>query len=137
MKTNIYLITLLFSTILFAKDNYYYQGGKKVYLLATQEVKTYSLNEDTSSTTNIKYFSTSKNKIVGVTDEILLKIDDNTDINTILTKYDITLVKQLTQNLYVVSVKDSTTILDTANRLYEDTQIKFAHPNFIRKIDKR
>ena len=133
MKINI-LSLIIFLTSLYSSDNYFYQNGKKVYISPVQQVKTFSL-KSASTVSNIKYFTTPQNKTVGVSDKIIIKTTAN--IDTILKNYNVTLVKQLTKYIYLLKVKDTSTILDTANRLYEDKTVKYAHPNFTKQIDKR
>ncbi|MCK5293739.1 MAG: hypothetical protein KAJ49_03735 [Arcobacteraceae bacterium] len=134
MKINILLFTLIF-TFLYSSDTYFYQNGKKVYISPVQEVKIFSLKA-TSTQSNLNYFTTPNNKTVGVNDEILIKTS-STNIDNLLIKYSLTLVKQLTKNIYLLKVKDKSTIFDISNRLYEDKTVQFAHPNFTRQIDKR
>ena len=133
MKSIILSLSLLF-TFLYSSDNYFYQNGKKVYITPVKQIKSFSLKY-VSTPSNITYFTTPQNKTLGVSDEILIKTTAN--IDNLLIKYSLTLMKQLTINLYLVKVNNKTTLLDTANRLYEDKSIQYAHPNFIRQIDKR
>ena len=90
MKINILLFTLIL-TSLYCSDNYFYQNGKKVYLSPVKEVKSFSL-KSTSTTPNLNYFTTPKNKTVGVSDEILIKTTP-ANIDNLLIKYSLTLVK--------------------------------------------
>ena len=135
MKINkLYLILSFLLGTLCASDDYFYQKGKKVYITPLESVQLYSVSES-SSKNNIRYVKTQYNKTLGYYDEILLKT--TADIETILKNYNLNLTKKLTSTIYLVRVKDKDMILDISNRMYEDKDIQFSHPNFMKKVDKR
>ena len=128
-------IIIIFSQMLFSKELYYYQNNKKVYLYPIENniekrVVSNGLNK-------IKYYKTSKNIKVGISTKIIIKFVKNADINKIIDKYKIKIEKKLTDSIYVVSVNDFSETIKVANRLYEDKNIVYAHPDFIKKINKR
>jgi len=133
MKYKIVLFYLCSAIFLYGSDIFFYQNGKKIYLNELKTVTTFSTKSYDGS--NINYFQTSSNQTVGVTNEILLKTD--IDINILLKKYNLILLKQLTSTIYKVKVKNSNLIFDIANQLYNDKMVKYAHPNFIKKIYHR
>lgn len=130
-----YLLLLSLALIsLNGKDAYYYQNSKKIYISPIKQIKNFSL-KSVSSPSTIIYFKTMQNNILGMNNEILIKT--NIDIKIVLKKYNISLVNQITKNIYLLKTIDNSNVLDVANSLYEDDDIEFSHPNFTKKIQTR
>ena len=135
MKINkLYLLASFTFCSLSAGDDFFYQNGKKVYINPLNTVNSYSINVS-SIGSDVRYFTTQDNDILGLDDEILLK--SSVDITLIIKKYNLTLLKKITSTIYLVQVINKNMILDISNRLYEDKDIEFAHPNFRKKVEKR
>jgi hypothetical protein len=118
-----------------ANNTFFYQNGKKIYITQLKEniVNTRAITKPK----NIKYFLTQNSTKIGIEDTILISTYKNTNLTLLLNIYDLFLVKKLSNNIYLVKVKDISLTLDTANKLYEDSSVKYAHPNFIREIKRR
>lgn len=128
------LYFIFFSLNVFASDLYYYNNHKKVFLTPQESNQTSVYNKSVANPHAIKYFKTNSSIILGIGDEILIKTKK---IEIILQKYNLVLKKKLPLDIYLVSVKNSSETLDTANKLYEDSDILYAHPNFIRQVYSR
>jgi len=135
-KTSLFIFIFCISLISFtnAEDNYYYQNGKKIYLKPSSAIQTFSLSDKSLLKTK-SYTQLENNTPIQITNQILLQT--NNDIVTIVEKYPITLLKTITSNIYLVEVDTNQSVLSIANRLYEDKNILFAHPNTIKKIENR
>lgn len=121
----LFLLPLALLQIGCASDNYYYQNNEKIYLTPVTDYSRAISNTD--------YYTNDKGITIGVNDQILLKLNNNADIDTVLTKYNLTLEKKLSSLLYLVKVSNKTLTIDTANRLNEDTYVQYAQPNFIKQ----
>ena len=55
----------------------------------------------------------------------------------LLTKYSLTLVKELYSNAYLVKVTTQDETLSKANELYSEESVQYASPNFIKTVNKR
>ncbi len=122
---------LLFTVYIFADMNiFYYQNNKKVYL-SVENIGLRAISKD------IKYFKTSNGTSVALNKEILVKLSDGSSIDDICKQYDLILVKNIFGNLYLVEVDNMNNTLDISNKLYNDINIEYAHPNFKRKITQR
>ena len=93
-----------------------------------------NLIRENSST---KYFKTRNNKKIGITDQIVVKLKKDTNINELLKKYDLKLIKKYSKTLFLVSTKNVLDTLGTANSLHEDNATKYAQPNFTIEVIKR
>ena len=132
MKKIIPIITiLLFAN---ASDNFYYQEDKKITLTpikTTQKLQKKDFNQ------TINYYKKENGQIVGVTQEIIIKLKEKKAINNLIEKYPITVKEKLTNRLYVVEINSIKEIFNISQQLYRDTNVSYVHPNFIKRIDKR
>ena len=118
------LICILFSLQLFSQNTFFYQNGKKVFLERLKRNTIRALNNG-----NIIYYK-SANYILGINDEIIIKTHNK--IENILYKYKVKLKKQITPLIYVLIVSDNTKTISISNNMYNDKDIEYSHPNFIK-----
>lgn len=128
-KSILFLTFLLFAN---ASDNFYYQDGKKVKLIPLQSIQKFS-KINTKKTIN---FYKSNKIVVGVTDKIIVKLKQD-NIEKYLLDFNLTKVKKLGKNLYLLKVSDSDKTVDIANKLTKAKGVIYAHPDFIKKMRKR
>jgi len=132
MKKIIPIITiLLFAN---ASDNFYYQKDKKITL---SPIKTIQKLQKKDFNQTINYYKKENGQIVGVTQEIIIKLKEKKAINNLIEKYPITVKEKLTNRLYVVEINSIKEIFNISQQLYRDTNVSYVHPNFIKRIDKR
>jgi len=112
--------------VLFATEYFYYNGDKKV-----------TLTKMAQSNETINYYTTPSNTIIGVTDEIIIKLKDSTMLESLSIKYNFLVIDTLTENLYLIKVSNKEETLQMANKLYLEDSVQYASPNFIKSIDKR
>jgi hypothetical protein len=125
----ILLTTLLFGS-LFAQDTYYYLlDGKKETLTPISHL--------TREHSNIEFYKTSRNTTVGVSDQLIVKTKDNTNLDDYINKYNLELIKKLSKNLYLLKTDDKSQTISIANQLSLDENILYSHPNFIKKTIRR
>jgi len=77
------------------------------------------------------------NITVGITNNIIIKLDNNQTLNKYLNDFNLTKIKKLGKNLFLVKVSDSNQTLKISNQLTKTEGIKYAHPDFIKKRVKR
>lgn len=126
-----FLFLFLANTALVAQE-YYYSNKNKV-LLTPIESNTSTL-QSRSLTDEIRYFETPNKQIVGVTDTLILKTQA---LQRILAHYEVILVSELSEDLYLLKVKDKAQLFEICNKLYKESEVEFAHPNFHKKVHKR
>jgi hypothetical protein len=110
------------SFIGYAQD-YYYKEHKRVELTFQKEIKQ----------NGIRYYKTKNDTIVGITNKILIKLDTDTDIDYLIHKYNMSLIKELSKKLYLLKVKSVAKTLDTVNALSNEQGVVYAHPDFIKQ----
>ena len=123
MKIIIILTILIYNVL--AEDNYFYQNNKKVFVKPV-EVFERTLNQN-------KIYKTADSTL-GVSKDILLKFKV-LDLS-IFDKYGVKVKKNLGHNVYLVYVANGS-VFDVANRLYNDSKIEYAHPDFIKSVKQR
>jgi len=130
MKKSILFISfLLFAN---ASDSFYYQNGKKIKLILLQPIQNFSKIGFNKKI----HFYKSKKIVVGVTNKIIIKLAQN-NINKYLLDFNLTKVKKLDKNIYLVKVKDSSKTVDIANKLTKTKGVISAQPDFIKQMRKR
>jgi len=128
------IILLLISLFANASDNFYYQNDKKVILTPIQISNTFQ-KMDANHT--IEYFKTPKGQTVGMGQEIIVKLKDTKALDSLVKKYAVNIKTKLTNKLYVLEVNSTKQTLEITNKLYLDANVSYAHPNLIKRIDKR
>lgn len=127
MKKICLLIAFMVST--YAND-FYYEYGEKVYVTKVPKQRNLINN-------SIDYYSTSKGQKVGVTNELIVKCKVNIDCKELLGKYNLTSITNVAGAIFSVKIKPGDNVFNISEELYLDKNIKFAHPNFIKKIIRR
>ena len=123
----LFLIVFTFSV---ASDLYYFQNGKKVYLTPLSD-KTRAMDKNT------KFYTTPRGETIGISDTILVKTVPKINIEILAKKYNVKVVKRVLINVYLLQVDDISKTLDFSNKLFNDDNIIYAHPNFLRKKTTR
>ena len=129
---NIFIVIIFFQ--LGYSNEFYYQNNKKIELTS---IKTTQKLQNKDSNQTINYYKKDNGQIVGVTQEIIIKLKEKKAINNLIEKYPITIKEKLTNRLYVVEINSIKEIFNISQQLYRDTNVSYVHPNFIKRIDKR
>jgi len=130
MKT-IYLL-LSINLLLFADStiNYYLQNNQKIYLKKIDSNSTKSQKQ-----TKITLYKKANGDIVGLKKQFFIKLKTD-NIITLIKKYDLKLIKSYSSNLYLVETNNYD-VLRIINTIHNDTNIIYAYPNFLRKVEQR
>ena len=88
---------------------------------STKEVITYKINNIT----------------VGITNKIIIKLDNNQTLHKYLDDFNLTKIKKIGKNIFLVKVSDNNQTLEVSNQLTKMEGIKYAHPDFIKKRIRR
>jgi hypothetical protein len=123
-------ISISLVQIAYASDIYYYQNNSQKYLAAVID----SINRNNSK---INYYLTGKNKLLGVTDKLIIKLKSEIYIQQYLDEYDLIIVKKITKNTFLLQTKNKDLTLKIANQLHEKQDVEYAHPDFIKKRVER
>ena len=120
---------LLLASFVHASDNYYYQNNKQIKLTP--------VNSILRSNTNIDYYVNDKKILIGVSDKLIVKFYESSNLQKYLLEFNATVEKVLDVNLYLLKVKDKKSTLDVTNKLSEKEDIEYAHPDFLKTIKQR
>jgi len=123
------LLFLLFVTSLYSQEYYYYENGKKVQL-----EKRITISRNNSS---VDYYQNNTGILLGVSDKIILKLKLHDNLEKYLKLYDLNIIKKMSENLYLVNVKDKSLTLEIANSLSQKEDVLYAQPDFIKKNLRR
>ena len=126
-KSTVVFMTL--STMLLAQNTYYYKNHKKEILTPIQ-TKARSLSP-------IKYYKNTSGIVLGVSKNLILKVDNAKHLQMYVDKYKLTVLRKLSEGLYLLKSSGHSTTLDIANQLSIEEGVSYAHPDFIKKMHKR
>lgn len=118
---------IFFTIYIFSSDTFYYQNNQKIKLLKLTQGDILSTH----------YYKTPQNKIIGVSNEIIIKLKNETHIQDLSTKYNFIILDKLSDKIYLVQVQNNNQTLDIANLLHYENDIEYAQPNFIKIPTKR
>ena len=124
MKKALILVNILFQ-FLYSSDYFYFQENKKLNL--------FPYDKSLRSNPNIDYYQNEKGIILGVTDKIIAKLKSGVTIDNLLSKYNISLVSSLGNNLYLLKTSDKSVTIAISNQLNEDEDTEYAQPDFVKK----
>ena len=123
------IVLILLTQFLNAGDNYFYNNGKETLLTP--------LNSTARNFKNIDYYQNERGITLGVKDTLLLKLQDEKNLQKYLNEFNISIVKSLDKNLYLLKTLDKSLTIDIANRLSEKEDVEYSHPDFIKKSLQR
>ena len=134
MKIILILIVLL--TLGYAENNFYCFRNKKIFLIPINSHKKIqrSLAKNTDT---IRYYKTSNGNVVGIGNELIIKLKNGIKPASLTDIYNIIIKKELFKNTYLVEVNCSKETLNIGNQLTLDKNVIYAIPNFIKKMHKR
>lgn len=123
MKT-IILILFLFFTNLYA-SKFYYEYDKKV-----------EIEENTTkkrSASDVSEYQTKDGKTVKFKNEIIVQCKKNIHCEDRFSSLGIETFDKLSKSFFLIYLQKGQDIFDLSQKLYEDSSIKAAHPNFIKE----
>ncbi len=129
-KLLFYFVLLFCFTLSGFSNDFYYNNGKKV--------EVYKLNKNrVINNKNIKYYQTKLGEKIGVSNDILVKCHDNINCKEYLKRFNFIVIKNITDTIFLITISDDQDIFKQSVILYDDNNIKFAHPNLLKKRRKR
>ena len=86
----------------------------------------------------IRFFQTRNGRTVGITNQLYITLtsSDSALLADFLIKYDLTLIKPITDNTYLVD-SNNRDILPLIGRILEDDNVVNSYPDFIKKVELR
>jgi hypothetical protein len=114
------IVLVVFIDIVIAQEFYYYQKNRKIELIPQP------LQRDRQCF----YYRTKEGRLLGISNKILVKSENDMLLKKYLNEYDLSIVKVLSKQLYLIEVTDKNVTLDIANQLNGKEGIVYAHPDF-------
>ena len=128
------IILIILIQLALAQDNYYYKNNQKQSLTPINVVNTKSLSKVKST---MDYYENENGIVLGVSDKLILKLNNEDNLQVYLDEFNITLKKILSKNLYLLKVEDKKSTIDISNRLRQKDDVEYAHPDFTKKRVRR
>jgi len=131
-----FLFSAFLAVHLLASDTFYYSNSKRVRLTPI-DAQPPLMKSSARVVQNIKYYKTQNETVVGVSNKLIVKFSDGAKYDAVVQKYSLTLIKKMFQNTYLFETPQGVDALDLANELYDLAGVAYAHPNFLRDVQKR
>jgi hypothetical protein len=110
---------------LYANEIFYYKDNQKILLTPINSISRENSTRD--------YYKDENGRVVGITNRLIIKLDNPKELDTILNDFNLTLLKQLTPDMYLVKTPNKSQTLDISNQLTKKASIQYAYPDFIKK----
>jgi hypothetical protein len=91
---------ILFSQTACANNTYYYQNNHQEYI-------TPAFNSANRSNPKIDYYLTENNQLLGVSDKLIIKLNDGVDIQKYLNKFGLILVREISKNTFLLQTSNT------------------------------
>ncbi len=120
------LFVLIFTNIL--GSDYFFEYGKKVELEPIPSTRDLNNND-------VKYYKTRDGRKIGIKNEIIVKLKKNIKSSDFFKKYNIKSknIEKLGGQIYLIKLEKSQNIFKLSNKMYQDSDTKFAVPNKVQK----
>lgn len=122
---NIIILFIVLIKYGYANNSYYYKNNQKIDLVP--------INNTSRNISKIDYYQNNQGVVFGVTDKLILKLKDSKYLDSVLSEFNLTLEKTLSNNMYLLKTTNKNLTIDISNRLSEKKYVKYAHPDFIKK----
>ncbi|MDQ7047655.1 MAG: hypothetical protein Q9M39_08550 [Sulfurovum sp.] len=129
MKEKIAAILVLVSLNACANE-YYYEHGKKVTLTSVEQNRAMSGND-------VHYYVTEYGHKVAVTNELIVQCESDVNCTDVLKSHSLKNISKLSKTLFLAEVNKGDNIFKVSQKLHEDKNILFAHPNFKKTMKRR
>lgn len=125
------LLILIIGLNLFSGD-FFYEYGKKVELTQTPtHLRSLDIKE------SVKQYTTKDGRIIGIKNEIIVKLKEEADSTMFFTSYDLNNIEKISTNTYLVKLTKAQNIFTLSQKLYESSNTIYAIPNKIQKVQRR
>ncbi len=122
-------ITLLFANSMLAESLFYIKEGKKVHL---EPLKTSSFSFDGKD-----YYKSENGVVLGVDNSLLVSFKNVQNRLAYMREFHVAKSKHIFGSLYKFTLSNKAQTIATANALSLKKDVKYAHPNFSKKIGLR
>ncbi len=139
MKKLLFLLILTVTTLFCdqnsTQDSYYYKGKLIQLTRVVDTNKTTYENNETTITTQPKTltYTDENNRTLTISNRLIVKFKKRPDIDKIETDYNITAIKKM-RKIYIFEVPKIENVLKTAKRIYENEDVKYAQPSFVKQV---
>ncbi len=118
------IVLLLLASLVYAND-FYYEYGQKVEV---------SQSTNKRSNDTVKYYQKQNGTVMGIKkDEILTQCKAGVDCAKVLAKYDFASISKLSTTIFLVKLTPTQDVFNYSQILHNDSDIAFAHPNFVKE----
>lgn len=131
------LVFIFISVNLLGSSNYFfYFNGKKITLnlikKSNENSKIYNAN-----TTKKQFFQTDSNETIAIKNEVTLSIYNKNSLDDLQAQYGFKIKKELSKSRYIILLDTWEDALDMANNLSNNPNVRYAYPNYLRRVTYR
>lgn len=131
------LVFIFISVNLLGSSNYFfYFNGKKITLnlikKSNENSKIYNAN-----TTKKQFFQTDSNETIAIKNEVTLSIYNKNSLDDLQAQYGFKIKKELSKSRYIILLDTWEDALNMANNLSNNQNVRYAYPNYLRRVTYR
>ena len=119
------IVLLLGLTLSGSANDFYYENGKKIEVFKLAEKRDLKNPE-------FSHYKTSNGHKVGVNNEILVQCEEGVECQSLLIAQKLEKVTKITDKIFLVTTAKGENVFEWSQKLYENENIKVAHPNFLK-----
>ena len=121
-----YLIPTILLLFILKSSDIYFSNNKEVKL-----TKIFSNNKEVDNDSD--YYRNERNITLGVNNTLLVKLKSINNLDSYLEEFQIRIVKNLGDNIYLLETLDKNLTIYTSAELYKKEDVILSHPNFIKR----
>lgn len=123
------LVIFILNITLVGSELYYYKNNTKTTLVKSSSVL--------KSSADIDYYKNENGSTLGVNNKLIVKFKNIQNLENYLNEYNIKIDKILSNNLYLFEASDKNLTINISNSLNDKEDVKYSHPDFIKKRMRR
>ena len=130
MKRVILLYLFIIFQFSYAEVIYYDEHKKDIYLKKYTGKKMFK-------SSNVDHYINEKDMVVGVSDQLIVKFLNITNLEKYLEEFHLKIEKKLSNNMYLLITQDKNETVEISRKLSGKKDVQYTHPDFIKKIKTR
>lgn len=128
-----YLIILFLSLTFSFANKFYYEFDKKIEV----QIDPLTTKSTVQNYNDIQEYKTTEGKTVKFKNQIIVQCKTNSYCEDDFEDLNLINYKKLNKTTYLITLTNTQDIFTLCQKLYEKADIQAAHPNYIRKLNKR
>lgn len=124
------LLLCLLMLVMFINAEYYFEKGKRVELVKIDKSRSIDGRVETR-------YRNAAGRLIILQDKIIVKFKNEFDVESLISKYAVTIADSSVSNFLLLQVKEGADIFKISRELSKESFVDIAHPDFKRERRSR